>query len=271
MKPRFFRYQTRRPPSSHARSTGMCAALALVAAGCSSPAQPTGGVTAIALPRLSVTSFLAFGDSITAGAIAGADGVTLSFVDPSLAYPGELQTSLRQRYAAQPIVVVNDGLSGETAVDGAARLPTELSRYHPQVLLLLEGVNDLHGPVGQNGFPPAISALRSMIHEAKAAGAQVVVGTLPPAVPGALFPSTVALIEPFNAELMPMALESGALVVDLHSAFLPDVATWIGPDGLHLSVAGYQKLAQVFLASIQANFDASHAEDHAKPIGRSPR
>jgi lysophospholipase L1-like esterase len=233
----------------------MWAALVVVAAGCSSPAQPTGGATAIALPRLSVTRFLAFGDSITAGAIAGADGVTLSFVDPSLAYPGQLQTSLRQRYAAQPIVVVNDGLSGETAVDGAARLPAELSRYHPQVLLLLEGVNDLHGRLGQNGFPPAISALRIMIQQAQASGAQVVVGTLPPAVPGALFPSTVALIDPFNAELMSMALESGALIVDLHAAFLVNLAAWIGPDGLHLSVEGYQQLAQVFLASIQAKFE----------------
>lgn len=211
---------------------------------------------AIASPRLSVTRFLAFGDSITAGAIAGADGVTLSFVDPTLAYPGELQTSLRQRYAAQPIVVVNDGLSGETAVDGAARLPAELSRYHPQVVLLLEGVNDLHGRVGQDGFPPALSALRIMIQQANAAGAEVVVGTLPPAVPGALFPSTVALIAPFNAELVPMALESGARVVDLHSALLADVANWIGPDGLHLSVAGYQELAHVFFDSIQANFEA---------------
>lgn len=245
--------------SNTTRSRHLCAALVLVAGGCSSPAQPTGGVTAIAVPRLSVTSFLAFGDSITAGAVAGADGVTLSFIDPSQAYPGELQASLRQRYPAQPIVVVNDGLSGETAVDGAARLPGELSRYHPQVLLLLEGVNDLHGSLGPGGFPPAISALRTMIQKAQGTGAQVVIGTLLPAVPGALFPGTVALIAPFNAELTPMALESGALVVDLHSAFLADVADWIGPDGLHPSLAGHRKLAQAFFDSIQANFQTSSA------------
>jgi len=244
--------------------------LLLVGAGCSNPAQPA-GVTAVAAPRLSVTSFLAFGDSITAGAVAGADGVTLSFVDPSLAYPGKLQTSLRQRYAAQPIVVVNDGISGETAVDGAKRLQAELDRHHPQVLLLLEGVNDLHGSVGPEGFPPAISALRTMIQLAKGTGAQVVVGTLLPAVPGALSPGTVALIAPFNAELTPMALENGALVVDVNAAFLADMADWIGPDGLHLSVAGYQKLADVFFASIQANFETSPAEGQARSTARSRR
>jgi acyl-CoA thioesterase-1 len=245
-------------------------ALVLLAGGCSRSAQPTGPVAAIARPRLSVTGFLAFGDSITLGEIAAADGSSLNVVDPSLAYPGVLEASLRQRYASQPIVVVNDGLSGETAVEGAARLPGELSRYHPQVLLLLEGINDLHGSVGQAGFPPAIAALRTMIQQAKGAGVQVVIGTLLPAAPGALFPGTVALIVPFNAELVPMALGSGAVVVDLHAAFLSDMANWIGPDGLHPSLAGYQELGQAFSASIQATFETAPA-DHAKSVARQSR
>jgi lysophospholipase L1-like esterase len=116
-----------------------------------------------------------------------------------------------------------------------------------------------------------LSALETMIRQGKSAGAQVLVGTLLPAFRGALLPGTVALIAPFNAELVPMALGSGALMVDLHSAFLADMADWIGPDGLHPSVAGYQKLAQVSFASIQANFETSPAEHHATLIARSPR
>jgi len=80
-------------------------------------------------------------------------------------------------------------------------------------------------------------------------------------VPGALFPSTVALIAPFNTELGPLALGSGALVVDLHSTFLSDMADWMGPDGLHPSLAGYQELAQAFFATIQANFETAPADE----------
>ncbi len=219
-------------------------------------------VTVVAPPGLSVTGFLAFGDSITAGEIS--DGSTLSAIDPSLAYPGELQALLQQSYPAQPLVVVNDGLSGETAVQGAARLPGELARYHPQVLLLLEGVNDLHLSSGEAGIPPAISALQTMIQQAESSGARVVVGTLLPAVPGALSPGTPDLIVPFNAQLVPMALGTGALVVDSYSAFLLDMADWIGPDGLHPSPAGYQELAQLFFAAIQTNFARPTAARKAK-------
>jgi lysophospholipase L1-like esterase len=241
------------------------AALVLVAAGCANSTQPTSVASpVVASPRLSLTEFLAFGDSITAGLITGADGSTLSAIDPSLAYPGELHAFLQQRYATQPIVVVNDGISGETAAQGAARLPGELARYHPQVMLLLEGVNDLHGSVGPVGIPPAISAVQSMIQQAQSSGVQVVIGTLLPAVPGALFQSTVDLIAPFNDQLVPMAVASGAHLVDLHSAFLADMADWIGPDGLHPSQAGYQELAQLFFAAIQTTFETPTAARKAK-------
>lgn len=223
-------------------------------------------VAVVTTPRLSVTEFLAFGDSITAGEIS--DGSTLSAIDPSLAYPGELQAALLQRYPAQPIVVVNDGLSGETAIQGAARLPGELARYHPQVVLLLEGVNDLHVSSGEAGIPPAISALQTSIQQAEGSGAVVVVGTLLPAVPGALSPGTTGLIVPFNAQLVPMAQGTGALVIDSYSAFLADMADWIGPDGLHPSPAGYQELAQLFFAAIQANFERPTAARKAKSGGR---
>lgn len=210
-------------------------------------------VMVVESPRLTVTSFLAFGDSITAGEIASADG-SLTSLDPSLAYPAQLQSALRQRNASQAIVVVNDGLTGETAAAGAVRLPGELGRYHPNVLLLLEGINDIHGSVGPSGIPPAIMALQTMIEEARGSGAQVIIGTLLPANPGALLPGTISLIVPFNAQLVPMATSSGAFVVDLHSAFLADMPDWIGPDGLHPTEAGYQELAQLFLTAIQADF-----------------
>jgi lysophospholipase L1-like esterase len=208
-------------------------------------------VTIVREPRLGVTNVLAFGDSIT----AGETNATMLLVEPSEAYPADLQALLGQRYAVQPISVFNDGKVGETAVQGAERLPGELALHHPDLLLLLEGINDLHGSAARGGIPTALSALRTMIQHARSVGAHVIVGTLLPATPGALLPGTVALIDPFNTQLIPMALANGALVVDLYSAFVAGMPDWIGSDGLHPTVVGYQEMAQLFFNAIRTSFE----------------
>ena len=199
---------------------------------------------------------LAFGDSLTAGAVSVGGQLA---VDPSVAYPTDLQMLLQQRYTGQRIVVVGDGVVGETALQGAARLPGELAAQRPDVVLLLEGVNDLHGPLPDGGIPEALSGVSMMIQETRRAGIPILVGTLTPANPGALPPGTAALIVPFNAQLIPLAQASGATVVDLYSAFLTDVPDWIGPDGLHLTAAGYNEMAQLFFDAIRTNFDGRAA------------
>src|SRR5262249_27751519 len=84
-------------------------------------------------PRLSVTRFVAFGDSITQGAVPDGSYPTrfrvFQLLPPDVAYPGRLATLLKARYTAQTqqIVVFNEGLQGETAVAGAARLPRALA------------------------------------------------------------------------------------------------------------------------------------------------
>jgi len=98
-----------------------------------------------------------------------------------------------------------------------------------------------------------------MIQEIRRAGIPILVGTLTPANPGALPPGTAALIVRFNAQLIPLAQASGATVVDLYSAFLADVPDWIGPDGLHLTAAGYNEMAQLFFDAIRTNFDGRAA------------
>ena len=79
---------------------------------------------------------------------------------------------LAQRYPAQnlDIKVINDGSQGETAVDGAGRLDSDLSLYRPDVLLLQEGVNDIDHTGSASSIPPAIDALRTMIRDAKGRG-----------------------------------------------------------------------------------------------------
>jgi len=227
-------------------------------------------LTVVAALRLGVTHLLAFGDSITAGELS--NGTTVTPIDPSEAYPAVLAGLLKERYPGQSIVVVNDGKTGETAALGAFRLPSDLAAYHPDALLLLEGINDLHGSVGPAGIPATIAALNAMMVSARDRGVRVIVGTLLPARPGALLPGTVALITPFNAQLVPVATADGALVVDLYTAFLADMPDWIGPDGLHPTAAGYEELARLFFDAIVKNFEATSAvapPRRAAPIERA--
>jgi lysophospholipase L1-like esterase len=197
---------------------------------------------------------LAFGDSLTAGLITDATGA--GAIDVSAAYPTQLRQMLEQRYPGQTIVVSNEGKVGETAAEGALRFPSVVFQRHPDVVLLLEGVNDIHGSIGDASIGPALDAIASMIDAARGQGAAVLVGTLPPAREGALKPGTVALIAPFDEQLADVAAAHGAVLVDLHAALLADMTDWIGPDGLHPTMAGYHELAEVFLDALVDRFQS---------------
>jgi lysophospholipase L1-like esterase len=203
-------------------------------------------------PRLSATSFVAFGDSITAGEVS--TNLVLRLVAPNAAYPAVLEGLLDQRYTQQQVSVVNAGKSGEKTADGLSRLPGELSVTNAEVLLLQEGVNDLNVG-GEAAEQPALDNLRSMIRRASDRGLRVFVGTLLPQRPGHLRANAYPYISDFNTKLNAMAANEGATVVDLYQAFLPQVDTLIGDDGLHPTEAGYRLMASTFFDSIKSRLE----------------
>lgn len=69
---------------------------------------------------------LAFGDSLTAGY-----GAT-----PDTSYPSVLDRSISQK-------VINAGISGETTTRGLARFQQVLDEYQPDLVILMEGGNDI--------------------------------------------------------------------------------------------------------------------------------
>jgi lysophospholipase L1-like esterase len=227
-------------------------------------------------PRLGVTRILAFGDSITEGEVPGAlvSGIRLHDVEPDESYPADLVTLLAQRYTAQGasrldafctndppsltaagILVVNAGCFGENAEDATtlARLNDKIATYHPDVVLLLEGVNDLTID-GTASISPGVQGVLALVGAARSRGIRVMVGTLLPAIVGEA--GVASLIVPFNTQLEPAVTNAGAQVVDLYSDIMTDVTDWISPlDGLHPTVAGYQEMARVWFNSIQSAFE----------------
>jgi len=203
------------------------------------------------IPSIPYTRFLAFGDSITAGEISL--NATLLLVDPSQAYPTDLAGLLHGRYPNQDITMVNDGISGETAVEGKDRISGAIIRNNAQVLLLLEGVNDLQDH-HEDGINDLIEALKYDIRDCARRGCTVFVSTLLPQKDG-FRAGAKDLIEPTNSKIRDLAAREGATLVDSWQVFHGKEATLIGQDGLHPTPEGYQVLAQAFFDSIQAHLE----------------
>lgn len=236
--------------------------------------------------RIEATKFLAFGDSITYGSLgekcpgepltgrptaqAWAEELQLlrEAVGPEHAYPSVLQTGLRERYAGQLPVVENEGNPGEMVASSETwrRFVRRLNEQMPEVLLLQEGINDLHdfgfaGLSAAQGIANLTAGLRTMIREAKGRGVQVFLGTLLPQRPNACRAFAIPprgnedLITPANAQVRSLAAAENVGLVDLYATFEGNVDVLLARDGLHPSHAGHAMIALSFFRAVQERLE----------------
>ena len=220
-------------------------------------------VTVVPAPQLSRTKFLAFGDSFTEGEVtvpsASPTREPYNFVlrvVPEASYPTRLSTLLLSRYPQQAstLSVVNAGKGGERAEEGAIRLPGVMANVRPDVLLLLEGANDLVA-LGAPGVSRAIAGLDTMAKEGRNRGARVFLATLPPSRASGPRAIPALTVTALNDRIRTTAAGEGAVLVDLHAALSADVTRYIGIDGLHPTEAGYLRMAEVFFDAIRATLE----------------
>lgn len=218
-------------------------------------------VTVSRVPTLSVTKFMAFGDSITAGEVTFPTGEAAEtgrklVVVPTASYPAVLRSLLAERYSEQAssIVLTNEGVPGEPAQGSAtlARLTSLLSSQHPEVVLLMEGYNGIGDPTQ---LAATAKAVDRMAAEARGRGARVFLATLAPSRPG-FRAIPLSSIQAFNDLLRDVARGEQAVLVDVYSALLPDVNNSIGADGLHPTESGYRKIAETFFTAIREHLEA---------------
>lgn len=200
---------------------------------------------------LSALTFVAFGDSVTAGENSiKTGGVQRLFVDVANAYPAKLQAKFQMDFPSQMTTTVNSGVPGERATIGVGRLPGVLATHRPQALLLLDGYNDLLND-GAAAVQPVTDALRDMVRIARSAGVpHVFVSTVTPGRSGTHFIAPAAILDT-NARIRLMTIAEGAVLVDNFNAFVGQEATLVSDDGLHLTAAGNERLATTFLAAIK--------------------
>ena len=171
-----------------------------------------------------------FGDSLTAGYGAPAGS----------SYPDDLRKTLAQ--AGSHATILNQGISGNTTKDGAARVDQVL-RLHPAIVVLELGAND-----GLRGFPVADiqQNLERVIRQLQAAHIRILlVGMkLPPNLGpdytgpyDALFP---ALAAKYKLPLVPFILDG-----------VYDHQELLSPDNLHPNADGYRVVAANVLPYLQ--------------------
>jgi len=228
-------------------------------------------------PRIRTTRFVVFGDSMSDGVLGFAPSA-LGDAGPPVGYAFKLRALLVDRYTAQTFSVTDEGVGGETVVRwspiqrsvGVERLPAVLNRDAPEVLLVLEGVNDLNG--GDDATLAAmVSGLRSMVRLATGRGIVVFLGTLLPQRPGGFRAFSPGAIVPANNQIRGIALAEGAVLVDLYQTFAGQTDTLIGPDGLHPNDAGYQKMAETFFTAIRARFEVPPIAPTFQPLFSPPK
>jgi lysophospholipase L1-like esterase len=218
------------------------------------PPPPTPPTPPAPAPKLTITKFMAFGDSLTEGFVSPAPTLLMRLVTPQ-AYPGRLQAMLAARYVEQTPVVSNHGVGGEHAADGASRFVRAIRSENPEAVLLLEGVNDISA-LGDRGAAAALAAMDSMCKEARNRRVAVFLATLPPERDGGVKAISKSTLDRYNEDLRRLARGEGAVVVDLARDL--DVSA-VGADGLHLTEAGYERMATLFMQAIVATKEAPPA------------
>lgn len=213
-------------------------------------------VTVTAAARLRLTRFMAFGDSLTAGeqVVPGGDD-TETRANADQAYPAVLARLLSARYVNQTITVVNRGKSAEQAERALGRFVDDFMQNSPEAVIILEGVNDIiAADTSGLGVDTAERGVSALAADARNRRARVFIVDLPPTKAGRRR-VPLSTIQAFNDRLRNVARGEGAVFVDVFSALLPDIDNMVGSDGLHLTAAGYQRMAETVFAAIRNDLE----------------
>jgi lysophospholipase L1-like esterase len=201
-----------------------------------------------ALPAALQARVISFGDSIT-----------------RRGYPAELGQLLG-------VPVANAGVGGNSSAAGLKRLDADVIAAKPEIVVILFGTNDtrLDAPKVHVPIERYVANLREMVARCTAAGARVVLCTVPPIAEDAYFKrheraafvaagGLTAVLESYRAAVVMLGAELGLPVVDLSKA-LATRPEWLSPDGVHPAPAGNALIAQLVAEKVRPMLTA-----HSRP------
>ena len=208
--------------------------------------------------------------ALTIVAVGSSSTQGVGATDPSLNYPSRLETALKQRLPGVAIRVINRGKGGEDAEEEFARLQRDVIAEHPDVVIWQVGTNAV---LRRDDLESDEVLLRRGLALLKAGGADVVLMDLQYA-PRILERRATAAMEQLIAEIAQHAgvglFRRFAVMQYWRAAQPPDSPAMIGPDGLHMTDAGYTCLAIELAKALAANWESHRqaAQPAAEAAGK---
>ena len=156
----------------------------------------------------------------------------------------------------QMIQVINAGSAGEDARDAVGRFRSVIGSQRPEVIMLMQGTNDLN-PITGGGVDVAARALEAMVIHGRNSGADVLLMTVPPS----LRPGVDERVSPLNRAIKSIAARRRAGLIDVHDVVwhgsCPGGGTipCIGADGLHPTADGYRLIAEEVARFVVEQYD----------------
>lgn len=197
----------------------MCGLIALLGTGCESDSDKKLG-DGHDFGENNPDLVLAMGDSITAGGYSG-----------GTPWPARFGSMVGKS-------VINDGISGAASPVGAGRINSLLATYKPGFVIIWFGANDA---INGYNIETTDGALKYMIEAAKANKSIPVIANVMPMAGGRIiFNGNVERINERIANL------SGVKKVNVYNTVSGNTDLYLA-DGLHLSDAGEQEVAALFM------------------------
>jgi len=156
-----------------------------------------------------------------------------------------LGLALQQIYPNARLEMINAGISGHTTVAALARMEKDVLSIHPQLVVVMFGMNDV------TGIAPAAyrDNLRQIVQRARARGAEVILMT-----PNTVYPDDPrrppGRLAEYAEIIRRVAAELGVPVADCHQAFAAvdavDHRAWVRmmSDSIHPNMRGHRIFAE---------------------------
>jgi lysophospholipase L1-like esterase len=156
--------------------------------------------------------------------------------------------------------MANEGWPGEAIGDGLNRLPSALAVNAPDVVLLLDGANDLLNSPTSATTQYIASKLRDMVRTARTSvpSNRVLLALFPPQYHGTVpydRGKGAEFVPELNQRITALAQSEGATLVDLNTPMSADIKRYIGVDGLHPTEQGFTLMAETFARIVQEKFE----------------
>lgn len=183
---------------------------------------------------------LTMGDSITVGMPYFISGKGKS----NGAYQNELEVILRNN--GVPSNVYNWGEGGEYTTEGVGRITEVLRSRSADLILIMEGANDVKGGVSAQTVQTNI---RIMIIKSLQHGVTPIVGTITPNTRETRFDLWTRDV--FNPRIISVAASMGVRLADQYEALRPGWESIpLNYDKLHPNYSGYQVIAETWHSTI---------------------